>query len=115
MKVTLPDGRIAQIGVAYSNNVPNRAIEKYAGTVNQSFFDRFRSTDIRLTIEHPTTKEKITIKGSSYCNPNDRFVKRKARSKALKRLMQDTPYSLLSKKDRALLCPIILHGHRVKE
>jgi hypothetical protein len=115
MKVELADGRIAQIGVAYANRVPQRAFEMYKDKVDESFFERFRSTDIRLTVVHPTTKENITIMGSSYCNPNDRFIKQKARSKALKRLMQDTPYSILSKKDRALLCPIILHGHRVKE
>lgn len=112
MKVELPSGRVAQFGVSYSDKVPTQAIER---GYDLEFMQKFRSVTINLTIWEKTESglvESFGASANSFCHPNDRFIKKKGRSRAMRRLMKDTPHSVLPKEDRAMLCPIMLHGHR---
>lgn len=111
MKVTLPAGRVAQVGVKIGNEQPDLDRPLPVAVAGKPF----RSVRIELTVTQDG-QELGRLTGISYCNPLDQFCKATGRQKALRRLLQlDTERSenlthhrLLSKADRAILCPAIL-------
>jgi hypothetical protein len=95
--------------VEYDKQIPPY-IAKNIDAYDMDTVNKFRNVHIILTIQ-----ENITIhsyEGSSFCHPNDQFNKIKGRSLALTRLLKNISYSVLSKEDRAFLCPQILYGHK---
>jgi hypothetical protein len=103
MKVNLSGGRVAKIGVRFGNEQP---------TLRPSKMD-FRSVRIDITL---TQNEKTfpTITGISYCNSEDQFDKFEGKKLAMKRLLKNDPYYILSREDRQRICPILLYGKKKK-
>jgi hypothetical protein len=107
MKVTLNNGRIAQIGVQFGDEQPQlERPPKVPGP--------FRSVRIKLTVTQDG-KEVGTIEGVSYCNPGDQFNRFEGRRRAMKRLLERDSYDLLSKEDRRTLVPAMLASKVVTE
>ncbi len=95
--------------VTYNNFAPTYVMDNiYA--YSPEFVNSFRSVHIILTIQQDSDIYSYT--GQSFCHPNDQFNRIKGRSLALTNLLKDIPHSILSKEDRAFLCPQILYGYK---
>lgn len=107
MKVKLSGGRLAIVGVKFGDEQPKLdRPPKVPGP--------FRSVRINVTVLKDG-QEVGKISGVSYCNPADQFDKFDGRKYAMRRILDQDQYDLLSKEDRKILCPVMLRGPEHKD
>jgi hypothetical protein len=103
MKVTLPDGKVADVVVIFGDEQP-----KLQRPLPEHLKDKpFRSAKVTVTvIKGDAVVGAMT--GTSFCNPGDQFKKSKGRGCALRRMLEtDTNYDLLSREDRRAVCRLV--------
>lgn len=83
MKITLPSGKCAQIGVKYT--IDETTTNRNKKTKEDQQFIQCRGAHIRLTIDGPLGG--IEEEARSVCKPPDQFSRKEARKYAVKHLL----------------------------